>query len=101
MFSECPAENNLPARFVSRGRGNRAARSTLVLYTAGQDCGTESSTGMAQMASEARVKTVVLNHRVHGPSPPNGLAYPVTTFIDGVRQGFRGEVIVGEDLMVL
>jgi len=32
---------------------------------------------------------------------PGGLAYPITGFIDGVRKGFSGEVIVGADLMVL
>jgi ribonuclease BN (tRNA processing enzyme) len=58
-----------------------------------------SPSDVARMASEARVKTVVLNHLVAGPSA--GLAYPVTAFIDAVRQGFAGEVIVGEDAMVL
>jgi ribonuclease BN (tRNA processing enzyme) len=53
------------------------------------------------MASEANVRTVVLNHQVPGPAAAGGLAYPVTGFIDAVRKGFTGEVIVGDDLMVL
>ncbi|HWG78013.1 MAG TPA: MBL fold metallo-hydrolase [Steroidobacteraceae bacterium] len=61
---------------------------------------THSSPGdVARMASEAGVKSVVLNHQLPGPATP--LAYPVTAFIDAVRQGYAGEVIVGQDLMVL
>lgn len=54
---------------------------------------------VGRMASEAGVKTVVLNHQV--PGPATTLAYPATAFIDGVRRRFAGEVIVGQDLMVL
>jgi ribonuclease BN (tRNA processing enzyme) len=54
---------------------------------------------VGRMASEAGVKTVVLNHQVPGPAAT--LAYPVTAFIEGVRRRFDGEVIVGQDLMVL
>jgi ribonuclease BN (tRNA processing enzyme) len=60
-----------------------------------------SPADVARMAAQANVRTVVLNHQVPGPSLPDGLAYPITAFIDGVRKGFSGEVIVGEDLMVL
>jgi ribonuclease BN (tRNA processing enzyme) len=56
---------------------------------------------VARMATEANVRTVVLNHQVPGPAAADGLAFPVTGFIDGVRKGFAGEVIVGADLMVL
>ncbi len=56
---------------------------------------------VARMASEAKVKTLVLNHLLPGPSAPNGLAYPLSTFIDAVRKGYGGEVIVGQDLLVL
>jgi ribonuclease BN (tRNA processing enzyme) len=59
-----------------------------------------SPADVARMASEAGVKMVVLNHQLAGPSVGN-LAYPVTAFIQGVRQGYSGEVIVGQDLMVL
>ena len=60
-----------------------------------------SPADVARMASEAKVRTVVLNHQVPGAAVPGGLAFPVTGFIDAVRKGFTGEVIVGEDLMVL
>jgi ribonuclease BN (tRNA processing enzyme) len=56
---------------------------------------------VARMASAARVRTVVLNHLLPGPATPGGLAYPISAFIEGVRKGFSGEVIVGQDLMVL
>jgi ribonuclease BN (tRNA processing enzyme) len=56
---------------------------------------------VGRMAEEAGVKTVVLNHLLPGAVPPGGLAYPVTAFIDGVRKQFAGEVVVGQDLMVL
>ena len=52
------------------------------------------------MASEANVKMVVLNHQLAGTAA-GSLAYPVTAFIQGVRQGYSGEVVVGQDLMVL
>ena len=59
-----------------------------------------SPADVARMASEAGVKMVVLNHQLAGPSA-GSLGYPVTAFIEGVRQGYSGEVIVGQDLMVL
>ncbi len=55
---------------------------------------------VARMATEAKVGTVVLNHQLPGTGK-GGLAYPVSTFIDAVRKGFAGNVIVGEDLMVI
>jgi ribonuclease BN (tRNA processing enzyme) len=60
-----------------------------------------SPADVARMATEANVRTVVLNHLVPGVATAGGLAYPITGFIDGVRKGFAGEVIVGDDLMVL
>ena len=59
-----------------------------------------SPADVARMATEANVKMVVLNHQLAGASIGN-LAYPVTAFIQGVRQGYSGEVVVGQDLMVL
>jgi ribonuclease BN (tRNA processing enzyme) len=57
---------------------------------------------VARMASKARVKTVVLNHLLPGARPPGGLDYAISNFIDGIRAaGFAGEVVVGQDLMVL
>ena len=55
---------------------------------------------VARMAAEASVKTVVLNHQVAAPSQGT-IAYPATAFIQGMRPTFGGEVIVGQDLMVL
>jgi ribonuclease BN (tRNA processing enzyme) len=60
-----------------------------------------SPADVARMATAANVRTVVLNHEGAGPAPTGELAYPVTGFIEAVRKGFAGEVIVGEDLMVL
>ncbi|HTV79976.1 MAG TPA: MBL fold metallo-hydrolase [Steroidobacteraceae bacterium] len=59
-----------------------------------------SPADVARMASEANVKLVVLNHQLAGPTVGN-VAYPATAFIDAVRKGYTGEVVVGQDLMVL
>jgi len=56
---------------------------------------------VARMASEANVKTVVLNHLLPGARTSQRLEFPVTTFVDGVRATFSGNVILGQDLMVL
>lgn len=56
---------------------------------------------VGRMASEAQVKTVVLNHLVPGTTAPGRPDFPVTSFIDGVRKVYSGEVIVGQDLMVI
>ena len=53
------------------------------------------------MASKARVKTVVLNHLLMGQRAPGALDFAISSFVDGVRAGFDGQVIVGQDLMVL
>jgi len=50
---------------------------------------------VGRMAAEAKVKLVVLNHQISTASSP------VSTFIDGVRKLYSGEVIVGEDLMII
>jgi ribonuclease BN (tRNA processing enzyme) len=55
---------------------------------------------VARMAREAKVGAVVLNHLLPGQGK-GGLAYPVSAFIDEVKKGFSGEVIVGQDLMVI
>jgi ribonuclease BN (tRNA processing enzyme) len=60
-----------------------------------------SPADVAKMASEAQVKSVVLNHLVFGPVSPDSIPYPVTALIDAVRAGFGGEIILGEDLMVI
>jgi ribonuclease BN (tRNA processing enzyme) len=56
---------------------------------------------VGRMASEAKVKMVVLNHLVPGTTAPGRPGYPVTSFIDVVRKVYSGEVIVGQDLMVI
>jgi ribonuclease BN (tRNA processing enzyme) len=56
---------------------------------------------VGRMASEAKVKTVVLNHLVPGTITEGRPDFPVTSFIDPVRKIFSGEVIVGQDLMVI
>ena len=60
--------------------------------------GTHSSTMEAgRMAAEAGVKTLVLNHLI-----PGGLdALPDESYLEGVREHFAGEVIVGRDQLVL
>lgn len=56
---------------------------------------------VGRMASEAQVKLVVLNHLLPGTTAPGRPEFPVTSFIEGVRKVYSGEVIVGEDLMVI
>ncbi len=56
---------------------------------------------VGRMASEAKVKTVVLNHQLRGPGQPGGGGFQISAFIDGVRSAFNGEVIVGEDQLVI
>jgi ribonuclease BN (tRNA processing enzyme) len=58
-------------------------------------------TDVGRMAREAKVKTLVLNHLIPGAANIGQLNLPVTTFINGVRKEFDGEVIVGQDLMVI
>jgi len=56
---------------------------------------------VGRTARLAGVKTVVLNHLLPGTTTEGRLNFPVSTFIDGVRKEFDGEVIVGDDLMVI
>ena len=53
---------------------------------------------VGRMAREAGVKTVVLNHQVRGAGGPG---FMISSFIDGVRTEFDGNVIVGEDQQVI
>ena len=52
---------------------------------------------VGRMATEAGVKTVVLNHLVPGAL----IEIPESDYINGVRETFNGEVIVGRDGLVL
>lgn len=54
--------------------------------------------GVGRMATEAGVKMVVLNHQLRG-QPAQG--FTISSFIDGVRAEFDGQVIVGEDQLVI
>ena len=56
---------------------------------------------VGRTAREAKVKTLVLNHLIPGATNLGRPNLPVTTFIAGVRKEFDGEVIVGQDLMVI
>jgi ribonuclease BN (tRNA processing enzyme) len=53
---------------------------------------------VGRMAREAGVKTVVLNHQLRGPAAQG---FTISAFIDGVRSEFDGQVIVGEDQLVI
>ena len=53
------------------------------------------------MATEAGVKTVVLSHLLPGSNRNTTAEYPDSSYIEGVRKAFSGQVIVGRDLMVL
>jgi ribonuclease BN (tRNA processing enzyme) len=53
---------------------------------------------VGRMAKEAGVKTVVLNHQVRGAAAQG---FTISSFIDGVRSVFDGQVIVGEDQLVI
>ncbi|HEU4619769.1 MAG TPA: MBL fold metallo-hydrolase [Gammaproteobacteria bacterium] len=56
---------------------------------------------VGQMAAEAGVKTVALNHLLPGSNGPLARELPDTTYIAGVRKFFSGSVIVGRDQMRL
>ncbi len=53
---------------------------------------------VGRMAQEAGVKTVVLNHQIRGAAAQG---FTISSFIDGVRTEFGGQVIVGEDQSVI
>jgi ribonuclease BN (tRNA processing enzyme) len=55
-------------------------------------------TDVGRMAAQAGVKTVVLNHQLRGQATQG---FTISSFIDGVRSEFDGEVIVGEDQLVI
>ena len=54
--------------------------------------------GVGRMAKEAGVSMVVLNHQVRGQAAQG---FTISSFIDGVRAEFDGQVIVGEDQLVI
>ena len=56
---------------------------------------------VGRMAAEAKVKTLVLSHLLPGSNRNSTQEFPDTTYIDGVRKHFSGQVIIGRDSMVL
>jgi len=44
---------------------------------------------------------VVLSHLLPGSNRNSTAEYPDSSYIEGVRKAFQGQVIVGRDLMVL
>ena len=77
---------------AAKGNANSIARHVAETHATTVDVG--------RMAAEAKVQTVVLTHIVPG-SRPGSAELPETVYIDGVRQHFSGQVIVGRDQMVL
>jgi len=56
---------------------------------------------VGRMAAEAKVKTLVLSHLLPGSNRNATQEFPDTTYIEGVRKHFSGQVIIGRDEMVL
>lgn len=88
-------EANLTAaqREKAQGRENSVAQHVVETHVNNADVG--------RMATEAGVKTVVLTHLVPGSNRNTTAEYPDSSYIEGVRKVFSGQVIVGRDLMVL
>lgn len=78
---------------AARGNPNNIWRHVAETHSTPADVG--------RTAREAGVKTVVLNHLLPGSMIEGKLNFPVSTFIDGVRKEYSGEVIVADDLMVI
>jgi ribonuclease BN (tRNA processing enzyme) len=72
------------------GNENSIARHVAETHSTPMDVG--------RMASEAEVGTVVLNHQLRGAA---ARGWTISAFIDGVRSEFDGQVIVGEDQLVI
>jgi ribonuclease BN (tRNA processing enzyme) len=78
---------------AARGNIESVARHVAETHSTPADVG--------RSAREAGVKTVVLNHLLPGTVTEGRLNFPVSSFIDGVREEFSGEIIVADDLMVI
>jgi ribonuclease BN (tRNA processing enzyme) len=85
-------ENNMRRAAEAAAAGNEES----VFRHVAETHSTPSDVG--RMAKEAGVKTVVLNHQLRGPA---GQGFTISSFIDGVRGEFDGNVIVGEDQLVI
>jgi ribonuclease BN (tRNA processing enzyme) len=88
-------EANLAAaqQAKAQGRENSIAQHVVETHSNNADVG--------RMAAEAGVKTVVLTHLLPGSNRNTTAEYPDSSYIEGVRKVFQGQVIVGRDLMVL
>jgi ribonuclease BN (tRNA processing enzyme) len=83
-------------RWLAQQRQNPAAADTAsVARHVAETHSTPEDVG--RMAAEARVKLVVLNHQLTSA----GTASPVAPLLEGVRKFYSGEVILGEDLMMI
>jgi ribonuclease BN (tRNA processing enzyme) len=88
-------EANLVAARAAQAAGNQNSIAQHVAETH------SNNEQVGRMAAEAGVKTVVLTHLLPGSNRPGTAEYPDSSYIDGVRKTFNGQVIVGRDLMVL
>jgi ribonuclease BN (tRNA processing enzyme) len=77
----------------AQGRENSVAQHVVETHSNNADVG--------RMASEAGVKAVVLTHLLPGSNRATTAEYPDSSYIEGVRKVYSGQVIVGRDLMVL
>jgi len=77
----------------AQGRENSVAQHVVETHS--------NNTDVGRMASEAGVKAVVLTHLLPGSNRASTAEYPDSSYIEGVRKVYSGQVIVGRDLMVL
>jgi ribonuclease BN (tRNA processing enzyme) len=85
-------ENNMRRAAEAAAAGNEES----IFRHVAETHSTPSDVG--RMAKEAAVKTVVLNHQLRGSAAQG---FTISSFIDGVRTEFDGNVIVGEDQLVI
>ena len=96
---ECMAQSVYEQNVARAKEAEAAGNKESIARHVAETHSTPSDVG--RMAAKAQVKTVVLYHLLPGARQPGGLDYALTNFTDGVRAEFAGEVIVGQDLMVL
>ena len=77
----------------AKGNVNSVAKHVVETHSTTVDVG--------RMAAEAKVRTLVLSHLLPGSNRNATQEFPDTTYIDGVRQHFAGQVVIGRDGMVL
>jgi ribonuclease BN (tRNA processing enzyme) len=77
----------------AKGNFNSVAKHIVETHSTTVDVG--------RMAAEAKVKTLVLSHLLPGSNRNSVAEFPDTTYIEGVRKHFSGQIIIGRDEMVL